>query len=225
MTLVVVCPLLLFQSTPSRRGRHTCFTVWVSVRRVSIHSLTQRETAAGCPTTYGNFVSIHSLTQRETLPFSLAPAPTSGFNPLPHAEGDVVAPCKRFCPSQFQSTPSRRGRHFEAAGKIRSGGVSIHSLTQRETASIVPSCHFPSCFNPLPHAEGDVGDLHVSCTYDVSIHSLTQRETTRQVIWKRSWRSFNPLPHAEGDNCPRCNRHAHIRFNPLPHAEGDWRRF
>ena len=55
------------------------------------------------------------------------------------------------------------------------------------------------CFNPLPHAEGDVPGL------------LARRNSV----------GFNPLPHAEGDDRSDIPAGPVRRFNPLPHAEGD----
>ena len=80
----------LFQSTPSRRGRPVRKFSVVVIADVSIHSLTQRETYGANTGLYFWIVSIHSLTQRET---------------------DFI----RFKPVcvQFQSTPSRRGRHYQ----------------------------------------------------------------------------------------------------------------
>ena len=55
-------------------------------------------------------VSIHSLTQRETIPERTSMALFIGFNPLPHAEGDVSSGSESISYTAFQSTPSRRGR-------------------------------------------------------------------------------------------------------------------
>ena len=57
-----------------------------------------------------------------------------GFNPLPHAEGDIIQDFRE----EFAEY------------------VSIHSLTQRETKITIKHINSNICFNPLPHAEGDV---------------------------------------------------------------------
>ena len=104
-------PSNLFQSTPSRRGRRYGYEVIQTGVCVSIHSLTQRETALYSAIIFLQSVSIHSLTQRETLAPSVILPTLSSFNPLPHAEGDA---CSFLSTKQivlFQSTPSRRGRH------------------------------------------------------------------------------------------------------------------
>ena len=79
-------------------------------------------------------VSIHSLTQRETLLGIPITIPIVGFNPLPHAEGDNTRLDGAQVDITFQSTPSRRGRLGFFDSVINPGGVSIHSLTQRETS-------------------------------------------------------------------------------------------
>ena len=124
-------PYSVFQSTPSRRGRllpHCCFRVNCYV---SIHSLTQRETLKGFQKFDRKYVSIHSLTQRETLlPHILCPSFSVSIHSLTQREtGNTPYNLPN---SQFQSTPSRRGRPVLASSNINS-----------------------SRFNPLPHAEGD----------------------------------------------------------------------
>ena len=55
-----------------------------------------------------------------------------GFNPRPHAEGDVIKITLIFPVVWFQSTPSRGGRRVKALVKVTSP-VSIHALTRRAT--------------------------------------------------------------------------------------------
>ena len=144
----------MFQSTPSRRGRLIQLVSQSLYRLVSIHSLTQRETFAGLFLAHSGMVSIHSLTQRETslasigltiatfqstpsrrgrLYWNLTWFSRTCFNPLPHAEGDILR-------SAYRPPP-----------KV----VSIHSLTQRETLLQCKYITTQVSFNPLPHAEGD----------------------------------------------------------------------
>ena len=80
-----------FQSTPSRRGRQLVRFNNSAFYRISIHSLTQRETLQVLMQLQLKKISIHSLTQRET---------------------------------RIQLS------------KIIHRGISIHSLTQRETIVI-----------------------------------------------------------------------------------------
>ena len=83
------------------------------------------------------------------------------------------------------------------------------------------SCCPLDCFNPLPHAEGDLLDIRNVDRNTVSIHSLTQRETFREHVFIVVVVSFNPLPHAEGDVYEISGHCFAYSFNPLPHAEGD----
>ena len=121
-----------FQSTPSRRGRLS--------RPHQFYIITGRFNPL--PHAEGDFVfplvlqfpcvSIHSLTQRETC-FGLCNR--SGlfrFNPLPHAEGDDRYSRLSDPLLSFNPLPHAEGDMpdmIDLLGK----GVSIHSLTQRET--------------------------------------------------------------------------------------------
>ncbi len=120
------------------------------------------------------------------------------FNPLPHAEGDYHLFPKCYRLSRFNPLPHAEGdRIAKLCGYYN--GVSIHSLTQRETWVIVckhntftfqstPSrrgrprtdalTQPPPLFQSTPSRRGrhrlkwKRRDIH-----EVSIHSLTQRET------------------------------------------------
>ena len=79
---------ILFQSTPSCRGRRFCHLIHIFTRFISIHSLLQRETTIPpINILFTNSISIHSLLQRET---------------------DELA--DSIVRESFQSTPSCRGR-------------------------------------------------------------------------------------------------------------------
>ena len=144
-----------FQSTPSRRGRRPTILTEPEICRVSIHSLTQRETFQRITVKDPFVVSIHSLTQRETRPPAQRISLISGFNPLPHAEGDNKMQILTVSYCCFNPLPHAEGDCAPQYAARIMGSVSIHSLTQRET--------------------------WVKCSFDwivnVSIHSLTQRET------------------------------------------------
>ena len=128
-------------------------------------------------------------------------SPYNSFNPLPHAEGDQEeAYCFRCCFNVSIHSLTQRETRACYAVLIAPADVSIHSLTQRETFLFYELFQTIQCFNPLPHAEGDVrfpsgallgkcfnplphaegdADKKLSCrTRRVSIHSLTQRETS-----------------------------------------------
>ena len=123
----------LFQSTPSRRGRRCPAGGLYRMCRVSIHSLTQRETQSSTSVLHhhGTFQSTPSrrgrlcllLHRQHGIMFQSTPSrrgrhrpsqkrtEQSCFNPLPHAEGDILSALLSLLPPTFQSTPSRRGRH------------------------------------------------------------------------------------------------------------------
>ena len=123
---------VLFQSTPSRRGRREPCGITRILRM---------------------FQSTPSRRGRRLLPMPMIFRLLS-FNPLPHAEGD-----RDGLPSPSPGNVSihsltQRETKF-ARHTPRSLQVSIHSLTQRETL-MEKSERLTDCrFNPLPHAEGD----------------------------------------------------------------------
>ena len=130
-TLALIISRKGFNPLPHAEGDHG-FRDFLNKHCVSIHSLTQRETQGigYSDTTKG--VSIHSLTQRET------PAPVGGVR----ADRWQSTPARRVRQRgagwrrrtrMFQSTPSRRGRHYCDYSYFLTSDVSIHSLTQRET--------------------------------------------------------------------------------------------
>jgi len=121
----------------------------------------------------------------------------------------------------FQSTPprgGRRGTHTKAAS-------------------------FSTCFNPRPHAGGDLASAELAYKRIVSIHAPTRGATAKkqkkqtcfqfQSTPPRGGRprnssrisntlSFNPRPHAGGDKPVQNLRSAWKCFNPRPHAGGDY---
>ena len=100
----------VFQSTPSRRGRRIRIVLYPPIHTFQ-STPSRRGRPISCVSSHtGNAVSIHSLTQRETMRYS-------------HDRNSDT----------FQSTPSRRGRHRKVIYFWERG-----------------------CFNPLPHAEGDL---------------------------------------------------------------------
>ena len=164
------------------------------------------------------------------------------FNPLPHAEGDSAAwkkPATWLC---FNPLPHAEGDVASDSVQIICINVSIHSLTQRETQTRIRSlllrefqstpsrrgrhtcrnpCTDSHCFNPLPHAEGDMARAVVYGITGVSIHSLTQRETALPPYsFPASCVSIHSLTQRE--TASRLTYPVEVNgFNPLPHAEGD----
>ena len=159
---------------------------------------------------------------------------SAGFNPRPHAGGDLrTQACSAAGHTVFQSTPPRGGRLWHAVDSTMPLWVSIHAPTRGRAQGHCHhlhevSIHAPtrgatwppaavSCFNPRPHAGGDF--------------ALSRRLTPRHCA------GFNPRPHAGGDSgralAQDVSIHAPTRgathwirvysqcFNPRPHAGGD----
>ena len=148
---------------------------------------------------YRIFVSIHSLTQRETPPGLLIfvvspcfnPLPHAEgdstlfvallikgrFNPLPHAEGDCAGRAEELPLSGFNPLPHAEGDVSQESKTLKNLIVSIHSLTQRETATL-PRPDFGNMFQSTPSRRGrPLPRRRLESSGTVSIHSLTQRET------------------------------------------------
>ncbi len=152
----------------------------------------------------GHFVSIHALAGRATDDEAHRPEQQCGFNPRPRREGDTV-PCPASDPEgEFQSTPSRGGRHrrqyldrpvpvFQSTpsrgGRRRIPSparqhcsVSIHALAGRATFLSKAEALKHMCFNPRPRGEGDVDYPEDSPpALPVSIHALAGRATCERI--------------------------------------------
>ena len=127
--------LTLFQSTPSRGGRQALWERGTRKTQVSIHALTRRATYPRSPTCVQGCVSIHALTRRATCACLIL---TSCKRVSIHA---LTRRATSISPNQqqrkpFQSTPSRGGRHDDAADMLTGIYVSIHALTRRATTTL-----------------------------------------------------------------------------------------
>ena len=119
------------------------------------------------------------------------------FNPRPHAAGDPrpARPCRATCVSihartrratssfvakqsglQFQSTPARGGRRRAVPGPAP---PRVFQSTPARGGRPPPRLAAPRrvCFNPRPHAAGDVSMFSFSYFWGVSIHARTRRAT------------------------------------------------
>ena len=85
--MLIFC-LLIFQSTPSQRGRRVIKLLYNTPNGISIHALAKRATINDC--------------------FQLVDS--GNFNPRPRKEGDFIFTCGIIAYGRFQSTPSQRGR-------------------------------------------------------------------------------------------------------------------
>ena len=141
----------MFQSTPSRRGRHAFGSSDIIL------------------------LLFQSTPSRRGRPSFLCPIRSHfRFNPLPHAEGDRLP-----CSFPFLSC------------------VSIHSLTQRETVSLIAASE-TVLFQSTPSRRGRRKAFLYTCRLlVVSIHSLTQRETS-WAIFSKSSALFQSTPSRRG---------------------------
>ena len=198
MRLAQWTAILLFQSTPSWRGRrrygHVEYPEWV----ISIHALVKRATRW---TVWERWVYRH-------------------FNPRPREEGDLMTYGKTAGEELFQSTPSWRGRPLHRSVRRRYY-ISIHALVKRATASgtTLPTRSAISIHALVKRAT--IAHLCRHIQIFISIHALVKRATIALISVSLSYIYFNPRPREEGDTTIWL---LHLRkryFNPRPREEGD----
>ena len=153
------------------------------------------------PLAFPKTVSIHAPTRGATAG-QAGPAVPWRFQSTPPRGGRPSWPLLVSFGSEFQSTPPRGGRHLSDAITLRREGVSIHAPTRGATSTIPTATTRTPCFNPRPHAGGDLtvliapGHTFVQSTPPrggrppASSHSASSRK------------GFNPRPHAGGDGGP-----------------------
>ena len=190
----------MFQSTPSRRGRHLLPIMIYLQCFVSIHSLTQRETCLQLEKLSRQRVSIHSLTQRETEERVTLHWFSYSFNPLPHAEGDHAGQTLKLPGACFNPLPHAEGDNAgELAALLATG------------------------FNPLPHAEGDRLLRLRSIAGRVFQSTPSRRGRPGSIGASQTPKMFQSTPSRRGRRRPSRKKTEQSCFNPLPHAEGDCR--
>ena len=74
-------------------------------------------------------------------------------------------------------------------------------------------------FNPLPHAEGDLGTELFRWKSGVSIHSLTQRETWKLMLWLHG-EVFQSTPSRRGRLGADLIRTSSTMFQSTPSRRG-----
>ncbi len=148
----IVADYLLFQSTPSRRGRHAILTAERRDCVVSIHALAKRATTVHPATLTPTQVSIHALAKRATPEYAspirpavvsihaLAKRATSDFHAIA-VDGDVSI-------HALAKRATRQGRHIKGYRT-----VSIHALAKRATL-FPPSCGIKKMFQSTPSRRG-----------------------------------------------------------------------
>ena len=191
---------LIFQSTPSWRGRLTEFIIptkqllYFNPRPreegdpletvegkasclISIHALVKRATFVEFVVIFQKTISIHALVKRATKKGKVWYGNGIYFNPRPREEGDHRNNPKRRNLWGFQSTPSWRGRH---TGNVNKGSqilISIHALVKRATPKIFSSI-IPTAISI--HAlvkRATIADNDKDKTAIISIHALVKRAT------------------------------------------------
>ena len=146
---------MLFQSTPSWRGRRLCSAVMLMIS--SYFNPRPREEGDVLSKWLNNAVTHFNPRPREEgdLSADFPPAPPSHFNPRPREEGDDIVKAHTTKPPRFQSTPSWRGRLGITIIKPVKINISIHALVKRATAAWFLLSYCKLNFNPRPREEGD----------------------------------------------------------------------
>ena len=212
----------VFQSTPSQRGRRFRVEVFIVHIGISIHALAKRATIhflirvcliiisihalAKRATVFTKArynidnISIHALAKRATIIFGLYFIKKDYFNPRPRKEGDVWAYAWCRLGSEFQSTPSQRGRLTLTCTDWELLQISIHALAKRATTCIKRHIKKISLFQSTPSQRGRHSSKHCSNDFfDISIHALAKRATYTRYGIRREMTDFNPRPRKEGD--------------------------
>ena len=175
---------ILFQSTPSQRGRLDARVTISNNCFISIHALAKRATPVQTILRTRTAISIHALAKRATRADGLT-AVAMPFQSTPSQRGRQMLHYHADTRFLFQSTPSQRGRH-----------------------AVRQSSDFEAYFNPRPRKEGDYGTKYsavaICCLFQstpsqrgrraadfvqtvallISIHALAKRATryyARQV--------------------------------------------
>ncbi len=144
---------MLFQSTPSWRGRPKSHTLFVFIEYFNPRPREEGDiVVSGARQRYFYF---NPRPREEGDPVRIASGtPKLHFNPRPREEGDsnkqsnnsntnisihalvkraTVPVCKLYDSFVFQSTPSWRGRHENNTSQVVKEVISIHALVKRAT--------------------------------------------------------------------------------------------
>ena len=166
-------------------------------------------------------ISIHALVKRATRFFNAFKNHIFDFNPRPREEGDCFTHRKTIRYTQFQSTPSWRGRQHK---KLCSEAYRHFNPRPREECDLMclwfrsVSCNF----NPRPREEGDLTfpNLRMVCLEFQSTPSWRGRLII--YINSESVTIFQSTPSWRGRRlaCWFCSDTS-VYFNPRPREEGD----
>ena len=127
------------------------------------------------------FVSIHAPTRGATPHFHLLLYFQSGFNPRPHARGDLFHSAPSLSYPCFNPRPHARGDFITISASVMFS--MFQSTPPRDGRPPSWYCLFTAaCFNPRPHARGD----------------------GKASFFPSLFAGFNPRPHARGDGRVQC---------------------
>ena len=143
-------------------------------------------------------VSIHSLTQRETTQRGGGRADSGAFQSTPSRRGRLDADGRIVPPIQVSIHSLTQRETIRNQQITLFINVSIHSLTQRETQTDRPDIQTRSVsIHSLTQRETEVAAVMSAKGEFQSTPSRRGRQVCKQCIYAPL--RFNPLPHAEGD--------------------------
>ena len=134
---------VIFQSTPSWKGRRFAVGITGFICKISIHALVKRATGNKNDISKPRLISIHALVKRATC----------------FCHNNLL------CSMWFQSTPSWKGRQYVKDNGAESLYISIHALVKRATVKPPVTKTISSDFNPRPREKGDQFNIffHIFC--------------------------------------------------------------
>ena len=147
---------MVFQSTPSQRGRPAFYRILNFLVDISIHALAKRATSHYTTTVRAICISIHALAKRATIAVNMVVTIFSIFQSTPSQRGRRRPYWHCVRRRKFQSTPSQRGRQKSWNNYTFRLYISIHALAKRATNGILLTPTEHRYFNPRPRKEGDM---------------------------------------------------------------------
>ena len=188
---------IIFQSTPSQRGRLPHKIRLVVFPLISIHALAKRATGGSYENTLND----------------------DNFNPRPRKEGDSFSKILLSKDVPFQSTPSQRGRRKAPASVNVAFAISIHALAKRATSQkqVRRNCN---TFQSTPSQRGRQPTHMISWyTFVISIHALAKR-ATKQPLKSTPKNEFQSTPSQRGRLIGGIKQLLYTLFQSTPSQRG-----
>jgi len=209
-----------FQSTPPRGGRHKGIVGKGAWDGVSIHAPTRGATQYKLEIRQLQNVSIHAPTRGATLKPDIVLFSSRGFNPRPHAGGDVEPGAQPVVFGVSIHAPTRGATRL-VLQLLGLRGVSIHAPTRGATFTTYHFCAYSISVSIHAPTRGATNIMDAN-TSDMAFQSTPPRGGRLALNPASHGRlSFNPRPHAGGDSRSSSARAGSAGFNPRPHAGGD----